>query len=357
MRKTTVSTITTLILVLAGIALLATGCKKEGEHHPARGKDAVVRIRVQDEKGNSLGGIPILIYDETGYEKFEKNRNTPPTDRTVTQADGEIVYRLPYDKWLKKGSRFLSFVIYERLDDDNYRIWAASRTIVAGKEERIDFELEMTRREKPLLGTPLDLYDENNGRTLFAQALYLDAEHRFAGANRYSMVDVGPVSGVEELGELRLDGFTDRTDAQLRHGYFICKDVSLKEFPSGKWGLAIESDYARAYLADWLYDGGKIVGAHLRYTMHKPEGHGLPQWKRIYGVSLTGDRTTVIDLAEVREKCEFAAGKSHELQYEEEEPGKVSVRITDPKAARGKSYPFNIRSGVYYTEVSIEITD
>ena len=224
MRKTTVSTITTLILVLAGIALLATGCKKEGEHHPARGKDAVVRIRVQDEKGNSLGGIPILIYDETGYEKFEKNRNTPPTDRTVTQADGEIVYRLPYDKWLKKGNRFLSFVIYERLDDDNYRIWAASRTIVAGKEERIDFELEMTRREKPLMGTPLDLYDENNGRTLFAQALYLDAEHRFAGANRYSMVDVGPVSGVEELGELRLDGFTDRTDAQLRHGYFICKD-------------------------------------------------------------------------------------------------------------------------------------
>ena len=80
--------------------------QKEGEHHPARGKDAVVRIRVQDEKGNSLGGIPILIYDETGYEKFEKNRNTPPTDRTVTQADGEIVYRLPYDKWLKKGSRF-----------------------------------------------------------------------------------------------------------------------------------------------------------------------------------------------------------------------------------------------------------
>lgn len=237
MRKTTVSTITTLILVLAGIALLATGCKKEGEHHPARGKDAVVRIRVQDEKGNSLGGIPILIYDETGYEKFEKNRNTPPTDRTVTQADGEIVYRLPYDKWLKKGNRFLSFVIYERLDDDNYRIWAASRTIVAGKEERIDFELEMTRREKPLLGTPLDLYDENNGRTLFAQALYLDAEHRFAGANRYSMVDVGPVSGVEELGELRLDGFTDRTDAQLRHGYFICKDVRSRSFPRGNGAL------------------------------------------------------------------------------------------------------------------------
>ena len=70
MRKTTVSTITTLILVLAGIALLATGCKKEGEHHPARGKDAVVRIRVQDEKGNSLGGIPILVYYVTGYDKF-----------------------------------------------------------------------------------------------------------------------------------------------------------------------------------------------------------------------------------------------------------------------------------------------
>ena len=347
-------------MLLAGVSLMSAGCKKESGDGPSSGKDAVARIWVHDDKGAPIEGVSVLIFDEKGYERFEKDRNTQPADRTKTRSDGRVEYRLPYATWLKQGNRFVTFVIYEKRDMDNYRIWAIGRTIVPGKKEQIEFTIESSGPTEEPAETPqgmqFDMYDENHGRTLFGEALYLDAEHRFAGADRYSLVDAGPTTGVDAIGALRLDGFTDRIAAQPRHGYFICKDISLQEFPSGKWALSVAAEYIRAYIPERLYKDQTPVGVRIYYTLHKPEEHGLPQWKQRYKVSLAGERSLVIDLQGIQGSREFAARKSQTLEFIEE-AGQGTVQIIDPNAARGNSYPFYIRSGTYYTEVSIEMTD
>lgn len=346
--------------LLTGIVLLFTGCKKGSVEGPSSGKDAIARIWVHNDNGTPIGGVSVLVFDEKGYEQFEKDRDTPPIDRTMTRSDGRVEYRIPYATWLKQGNRFITFVIFERLDRDNYRIWAIGRTINPGRREQIEFTIETVvspdASGEAAQGTPFDLYDENHGRTLFGGALYLDAEHNLVGANRYSIVDAGQATGTDVLGTLQLNGLTDRIAAEPRHGYFICKDISLMEFPSGKWALSIAAEYIRAFIPERLYKDQNPVGIRMYYTLHKPEGHGLPQWQEKYRVMLAGERSLIIDLREMQGPHEFAARKSETLDFHEES-GQVTVRVTDPNATRGNSYPFYIRSGAYYTEVSIEMTD
>ena len=131
-------------MLLAGVSLMSAGCKKESGDGPSSGKDAVARIWVHDDKGAPIEGVSVLIFDEKSYERFEKDRNTQPADRTKTRSDGKVEYRLPYATWLKQGNRFVTFVIYEKRDMDNYRIWAIGRTIVPGKKQQIEFTIEIS---------------------------------------------------------------------------------------------------------------------------------------------------------------------------------------------------------------------
>lgn len=114
-----------LIALLAGAALM-TACKKDDV--PPSEKDAVVQISVRDQKGTPINGTPVLIYDEEGYAKFQKEHNTPPLDVAVTRADGNVEYRFAYDKWLTSGKRTVTFVVYKEQDEKNYDIWSETRT-------------------------------------------------------------------------------------------------------------------------------------------------------------------------------------------------------------------------------------
>lgn len=335
---------------IAGITLF-TACKKEKPQLPAQGAQTVVRITVHDEHGEALGGVPVRIFDEEGYARFKNDHTTQPLDRAVTGENGEVLYQVATGG-SKERTRFLSFVILEMQDQENYRVWAVSRTIGREKEVRVEFVIEDDRTELP----HLDLFDENNGHTLFGNALYVDAEQHFVGDNRYTIVDLGSMSGLETPGELRLDGFAGRVAARPRHGYFICKDISMQRFPSEKWALSIASEYIRAYVPNRLYNDRGPVGVRLHYTLHRPEGHNLPEWGHVFGVSQAEGAAVTLDLPGDGADWELVARREQTLAFDQQ-AGHVTVRVTDPQIAWGKNYPFYIRSGVYYTEVSIEITD
>ncbi len=351
MRK---NIITILITLLAGI-LLFTACDKKGSE--PNEKDAVARISVVDEKGNPQGGVPILIYDEAGYEKFQKDRNTEPKGFTLTLPDGTVSFRLPYQEWFSAGNRQVTFVIREETDPDNYRIWTVGRTVRAGEQVRIEFTLDRTpAAPEGAVGTLLDLFDENNGHTLFGNAVYLDAEHNFVGADRYSFVDAGAVAGLEALDVLKLDAFRDKIPAQLQHGYFVCKDISLMEFPSEKWAMAVASEYATIHVTEWIARDEKIVGAKIRYAVQKLAGDGLPEWGKVFDVKLAGERTVTIPLPAKFTDTECAAQEDAVLRFSYA-ADHVTAGITDPAAAAGKEYRFTIRSGARYTEVKIRISE
>ncbi len=315
-------------------------------------KDAVAQITVLDEAGKPLGGVPVLIYDEKGYAAFQQNRATAALAGTLTLPDGKVDYRLPYQKWFASGSRVVTFVVKEEYDMDNYHIWAISRTIKASEKVEIEFELDKNLPSMP--GSGLEIFDENNGHTLLGGAAYLDASHNFVGGDRYSFVDAGAVSDLNALGELKLEGFTDKIAAKPQHGYFVCKDISMMEFPSGRWGVSIDAEYMKMYVTDWLYRDGKIVGIAVQYLIQQPADHGLPAWDTVYDTKLADGGAVTISLPTEFGTCECVPAGNASLQFSYG-AGHVTVRTMDPAAVVGKEYRFYIRVGVYYTAAKLRI--
>ena len=127
------------LAALAGLLVFAACTKKNYEPDE---KDATAQISVLDEKGAPLGGVPVLIFDEKGYEKFQKDRSAAPAAFTLTLPDGKVSYRLPFREWFASGNRVITFVVREEGDADNYRIWAISRTVGAAETFNIAFKLD-----------------------------------------------------------------------------------------------------------------------------------------------------------------------------------------------------------------------
>lgn len=373
-----------MMSILAGATLLAACEKKTYE---ANERDAVVHISVVDEKGKPQPGAAILIFDEKGYENFQKDHKTEPSAFTLTLPDGKVNYRLPYAAWFTKvGSRQVTFVVMEQADADNYHIWAVGRTIKAAEQVQIEIKIDRSEGSAGLSkpdetgesgdsgetgetgkpdspaspaensGTPLEMFDEENGHTLFGEALFLDNDHRFDGANRYTIADAGQVDGLAAMTNLSLDRAAHRISAWPGHGYYVAKDISLMEFPSGKRALAIGSQYVRIYVSEWITREEKQVGVKLNYTVEKLAGGDLPEWGKVYEVKLTTDRTVSIPLPTHAADSECAPWGKTPLRISFSEDH-VTLQITDPKAAPGKEYRFVIRAGARYTEARLKLVD
>ena len=383
-----------LTLLFVGTFAL-TACNKKEDSHPAP-KAAVVQVTVVDAKGAPAAGVPVKLYDESSYAKFQKDNLTAPQRTELTDKKGQVVFRLPDAKWFKQGSRQLTFVVQKGSGKENFHIWSASRTVAASQRLRVEIKLENgpgmsddpTKPEDPakpgkpgrpgnpglpgrpgLPGAPgkpgvagpgssevasLDLYDELNGQTLFGGAVYLNAAHELVGGNRYSFIASGPVTGPEAMGLPALDRMMARTAVEPGHGYFICKDISLAQFPSGSWALASSAEYVKAYVPEWIHRDGAVVGARLQFTTHRVEADDLPQWNRTYDVALAGERSVTVPLKGSGDH-EFMALRGDRLQFVSG-ADEVTVRILDPAAAAGKQYAACIRSGSVYTEIRLRLT-
>lgn len=388
-----------LTLLFVGTFAL-TACNKKEDSHPAP-KAAVVQVTVVDAKGAPAAGVPVKLYDESSYAKFQKDNLTSPQRTELTDKKGQVVFRLPDAKWFKQGSRQLTFVVQKGSGKENFHIWSASRTVAASQRLRVEIKLENgpgmsddpAKPEDPakpdpgnpgrpgrpgnpglpgrpgLPGAPgkpgvagpgssevasLDLYDELNGQTLFGGAVYLNAAHELVGGNRYSFIASGPVTGPEAMGLPAPDRMMARTAVEPGHGYFICKDISLAQFPSGSWALASSAEYVKAYVPEWIHRDGAVVGARLQFTTHRVEADDLPQWNRTYDVALAGERSVTVPLKGSGDH-EFMALRGDRLQFVSG-ADEVTVRILDPAAAAGKQYAACIRSGSVYTEIRLRLT-
>ncbi len=335
------------IALMMGIILFSACSKKESSFSE---KDSIVYLKIVDEDGKPVGGLPVLVFDENGYEKFKKNESASPLGMTFTLVDGQATYRLPFLEWFTSGNREVAFVVKEEKDPGNYRVWAIRRTI--GASERVQIELKLDKGPEIPSGILLDLFDENNGRTLFGNAVYMDGTHHLVGGDRYSFVDAGTVAGLNGIGDLRLEKFVDKMEVQPQHGYWVCKDISLMEFPSGKWGMAISAEYAKIYMDQWLLQDRTIVGARFHYSMHQSVGSGLPEWGQSYSLKVGSSTSIPLPLGASDCECTAHGNVPFRFIFGKDE---VTIQVIDPMAVPGKEYRFYIRSGVYYTEAKVRI--
>ena len=338
------------IALLVVSTFFFSACSKKTDEPDS--KDAVIQISVLDKQGKPVAGIPILIYDEKGYEAFQQNKSVSPAGATLTLPGGKVSYRLPYQKWFTSGGRTVTFVVKQEDDSENYRVWAISRTVKASDQVKIEFKLD--KNPELTTATTLDMYNESNGKTLLGNAVYIDASGKFIGNNRFSFVDAGQLADLNALGDLKLEKVSGSVDVQPKHGYFLCKDISLMEFPSGKWGLSIASEYSEVYVNDWIKRDGKVVGASVQYRVRQPEEHGLPGWEMVYNVKLAEGGSVTISLpAQVNDSECVPHDKS--LVSPSFGADNVKIQVTDPNAKVGKQYRVYIRSGAYYTEIKLQI--
>ena len=340
-------TLKLFILLFVG-AFFLSACEKESGRSTI--KDAVVLVRVLDETGDPLAGIPVKLYDEKGYEEFEKNNLTPAAEVLLTDADGCAEFRFAFREWFVSGARQLTFVVQQGGGPNNYRIWSKGRTVEAGSSIGVEFRLGNAFDPTPVV--ELDMFDENHGNTLLGGVVYIDADRNFVGDDRYSFVDVGTVSGLDEIKNLKLDGFADRIAVQPGHGYYLYKDIALMVFHSGKWGLSIGAEYVKCYVSDWLFLGEEIVGARIHYDILRPEGHGLPAWDEVFEVRFADGASVSIPLPDENGDYEFDAAGDRLVEFAHDAQS-VQVRVTDPAAGIGKEYKLRIRNGNYYTEVRL----
>lgn len=363
-----------IIAILTGTVIL-TACGKK--KHITNDKDALVHITVVDEKGAAQPGTLVMIFDEAGYEKFKSDRKTMPYTYTQTLPNGQVDFHMPYAAWFTKGSQQISFVILEEIDADNYHLWAATRTIKAGQKLQITFKLDRSLKAEESgtaqdpeengptaapdaptenSGTMLEMFDEENGHTLLANAVFLDLDHCFDGTDRYTIADAGQVAGLDALTELTLNRAARRISVWPKHGYFIVKDISLMEFPSGKRAMAIGSQYARIYVTERIVRNNKNVGVKLFYDYQTLEAGDLPQWGRVYEVKLTSDRSVSIPLPTHTADTECVPWGNTPLRVSFSKD-QVTIQITDPKASVGNEYRFVIRADASYTEAKLKIVD
>ena len=143
---------------------------------------------------------------------------------------------------------------------------------------------------------------------------------------------------------------------QLQHGYFVCKDISLMEFPSEKWAMAVASEYATIHVEEWISRGEQNVGAKIRYAVQKLDASGLPEWGQVFDVKLAGDRTVTIPLPAESTDSECFTKNDAVLRFSYA-ADHVTVGVIDPAAAAGKEYRFVIRSGIRYTEAKVRISE
>ncbi len=365
----------------AGAVLLGLAACDKKPAYEADAKDAVAHITVVDDKGSPQVGAVVMIFDEKGYEKFQQDRKTEPLGVTLTLRNGQVSYRLPYQQWFTAGSRLVTFVVMEEADEENYHIWSVSRTVKAAEQVKVDFKLDRTPTgsgesgvtedvkepgenevsENPdsptdSVGTLFEMFDQENGHTLFGEALFLDSDLGFDGGGRYTIVDAGMVQSLKELNALSFDRAARRISAWPGHGYFICKDISLMEFPSGKRAMAIGSEYAKIRVAEWIVRDEKKIGVKFNYTYDKIKADGLPEWGKVYDVKLAGDKTIEIPLPANSSDSECAPWGKAPLRISFANDH-ATIQITDEKAAAGNEYRFVIRAGAGYTEAKLRLVE
>ena len=168
------------------------------------------------------------------------------------------------------------------------------------------------------------------------------------------IADAGEVADLKVLGEPVFTEIEDLVAATPGHGYFICRNMTFKTFPSGAHALAIGAEYTKVYVAGWLQQGDKKVGVRLHYQTAQAGTGTLPERGHTYEMSLKGEHTLDVELPEAPELNEFVAHDKTQLELAGTR-NRITVRVTDTDIAEGREYLFHVRSGVLYTDLKVKI--
>lgn len=125
----------------------------------------------------------------------------------------------------------------------------------------------------------LNMMDEQNGKTLLGEGIYIDEAQNFvASGTPYDLFALGRAGGLGSVSPQLLDTPAQRVAVEAGCGYAAVPRSRQMRFPSGAVALEVgsEATYLKIYTVSPLTKENETVGAVVRYVVARPAEYGLP---------------------------------------------------------------------------------
>lgn len=139
--------------------------------------------------------------------------------------------------------------------------------------------------------TTLNMLDVENGATRLGNSdIYINAANNFQ-TNECLIAEIGPSKGIGKVISPQV-GNSLVYQAAVTPGnlYQAFKQEAVKQFPSGKFALALAGDYYQFHVESEIMKEEKRVGAVIRFALINPEADGLPAYDSTIGTVVNGSK-------------------------------------------------------------------
>ena len=143
--------------------------------------------------------------------------------------------------------------------------------------------------------TTLNMLDVENGATRLGNSdIYINAANNFQ-TNECLIAEIGPSKGIGKVISPQV-GSSLVYQAAVTPGnlYQAFKQEAVKQFPSGKFALALAGDYYQFHVESEIMKEEKRVGAVIRFALINPEADGLPAYDSTIGTVVNGSKNEIV---------------------------------------------------------------
>lgn len=208
----------------------------------------------------------------------------------------------------------------------------------------------------------LRMMDEDNGRTLLSNDVYITTQGNFR-SNDYLLFDMGAKNGISDIYMPDFVNMAQEVAVNPGHGYIICDESDVRTFPSGNKAIAQDAAVCRVYVDSWIQDKDAAnIGAYVHFLLGKPSFSPFPDRGENIG-TLTWDdntdRSSYLSLPLPVSGPNDVEVEYLTFHYPEEEfnytvsDGHVTFSLQYPPYSGKKDYSLRIRCNRVYIEVVV----
>ena len=209
----------------------------------------------------------------------------------------------------------------------------------------------------PADAVTLNMSNENNGKTMLEDAIYIDDSNNFVATDDCTIMSVGKVGGLGGVEFASIGHTASQVAVQSGYGYAVFHTASLMQFPSGKYALragSTSADYLKIYVVSALKKKDEVVGASVKYTVVIPKRYGLPEFgSEVVKVGAYADNSASLTLSTSDFEYDFNVADG---RFKVRKDGaKLIFSPAESTYLYSGSYPLYIRIRESYTKVYVVV--
>ena len=203
--------------------------------------------------------------------------------------------------------------------------------------------------------TTLNMLDVENGATRLGNSdIYINAANNFQ-TNEGLIAEIGPSKGIGKVIPPQVgNGLVYQAAVTPGHLYQAFKEEAVKQFPSGKFALALAGDYHQFYVGSEIMKEEKRVGAVIQFALINPEADGLPAYDSTIGTVVSGYEDEIV--REFPKDTEFSYDSDLEDLFQITTEGSIlKVTLLPSWSDIRGNYAIYARHNEVYTKIYVKV--